>query len=90
MKNKNNKIEDFNLRAVIGNLCNEKISQVLDIRIKNDICDPIWLDEQVEWMFLLLEGCVYKNKLREHLVNYILKEYGIIAFGVESNIKNKQ
>jgi len=74
----------MNLRAIIGNLCNVKIAEVLEERIKVDICDPKWLDEQVKWMYEKTEGQIYKSKLREHLVNYILKEYGTIAFGVDN------
>ena len=74
----------MNLRAVIGNICNVEIAKVLEERTKVGICDPKWLDEQVEWMYNLTQGHIYKSKLREHLVNYILKEYGIIAFGVDN------
>ncbi|ADQ52748.1 gp55.2 conserved hypothetical protein [Aeromonas phage PX29] len=81
------------MNVVFGNICNTRIIEAVEARKKTGMaCDPKWLDEQVEWMYADVSKVVantqwLKNELREHLVAFILREYDVIAFGVDNGIK---
>lgn len=79
----------FKINTHIGNVCNGHI-HAETIKQKNiGLCTPEWLDIQVEWMFNsdgLRGHKVNRNMLREYLVSYILREFDVIAFGVDNGI----
>ncbi|ADM80004.1 hypothetical protein phiAS5_ORF0161 [Aeromonas phage phiAS5] len=82
----------MNTAVIFGNICNSRIVEAVETRKKTGLaCDPKWLDEQVEWMHSAVVAQFedqkwFKFALREHLVAFILKEYGAIAFGVDNGI----
>lgn len=75
---------ELNLRAAIGNKCNRRINDELEKQKRIGACSPKWIDKQVKWMKVETQGMVFDNALREYLVQYILREVGVIAFGIEN------
>lgn len=80
--------------VILGNIVNARIMEALEQSrekafregLKVWTVDPAWLDVQVEWMYEAVDQQLSKNRLREHLVQFILKEFTASIFGVDNGV----
>lgn len=80
--------------VILGNIVNARIMEALEQSrekafregLKFWTVDPAWLDVQVEWMYEAVDQQLSKNRLREHLVQFILKEFTASIFGVDNGV----
>lgn len=76
------------IKMTIGNVCNAKLYDALiKMKVTGEIVTPEYLDNHVEWMAAALadKNLKYPNGLlREHAVDFILREFDVTAFGVDN------
>lgn len=80
--------------VILGNIVNARIMEALEQSREKAFreglevwtVDPAWLDVQVEWMYEAVDQQLSKNRLREHLVQFILKEFTASIFGVDNGV----
>lgn len=80
--------------VILGNIVNARIMEALEQSREKAFreglevwtVDPAWLDVQVEWMYEAVDQQLSKNRLREHLVQFILREFTASIFGVDNGV----
>lgn len=79
-------------RITIGNICNARIYNTVNEALMEGPITDEFLDSSVGWMKDAMSVRGYKfsdNELREHIVDYILREYDVSAFGVDNGIRKR-